>query len=37
MPYPSRKFVSAKVRVFIGLLLEHLGEHDPQRLRVQAS
>ena len=35
--FPSRKFVSAKVRVFIGLLLEHLGADDPQRLQVCTS
>ena len=35
--FPSRKFVSAKVRVFIDLLLAQLGEGDPQRLQVRAS
>ena len=35
--FPSRKFVSAKVRVFIAHLLEHLGEADPHRLMVRAS
>ena len=30
--YPSRKFVSAKVRVFINHLLDHLGQPDSHRL-----
>jgi DNA-binding transcriptional LysR family regulator len=34
--FPSRKFVSAKVRVFIEHLLAHLGPPDPHRLKLGA-
>ncbi|ARU05588.1 hypothetical protein CCO03_13640 [Comamonas serinivorans] len=30
--FPSRKFISAKVRVFVNHLLDHLGAPDPHRL-----
>lgn len=35
--FPSRKFVSAKVRVFIDHLLEHLAVPDPHRLGMQTN
>ena len=35
--YPSRKFISAKVRVFINHLLDHLAAPDPHRLEVRAA